>query len=260
MKVVLSKNAESVVHCTHSIEAGLNDGRYHFDHHGQCAGQPAPCEAEIKPAEAGSVIVITHLDADTLVGLAKLLGRPFEDDKLDFGLMARIDEEGSFGYPIGTTREFMVGVGVRARQLEFPRCSATPVEVTGVVEQLLATSVDEFISLGKKAIAETKAAVRDFLVEDNLDGKVGLWNIPSGCSMDPSAPYESGFEVVVMYRDDYKNISIYARPNTPWTFAGKMFDGILFAGHPKACGSPRGEEFGLADAIGVMRDIRLEED
>ncbi len=122
MKVVLAKNTEITVGCTHSIEAGVSDGQYHFDHHGQHAGQPAPCEAEISPASAGSLCVITHVDADTLVGLSKLLGRPFKDDRLDFGLMARIDEEGSFGYPIGTTREFMVGVGVRARQLEFPRC------------------------------------------------------------------------------------------------------------------------------------------
>ena len=51
---------------------------------------------------------------------------------------------------------------------------------------------------------------------------------------------------------DWKTISIYADPKSSYNFAGKTFAGILFQGHPKACGSPRGKIMSQEDGKKVF--------
>lgn len=40
-------------------------------------------------------------------------------------------------------------------------------------------------------------------------------------------------------------------PDSDYSFAGQTIAGIEFNGHAKACGSPRGQEMTLEDAIEV---------
>ena len=97
MKIVMGKDRyQLVAEVTASIEAGRHDGRSHFDHHGVFEGETCPCEnTDIVPVDAGTVVGITHLDADTLVGLIRMI-RPALKTRLlgvgvDFALMAKYD-------------------------------------------------------------------------------------------------------------------------------------------------------------------------
>jgi len=59
----------------------------------------------------------------------------------------------------------------------------------------------------------------------------------------------------VVYRDHFKSISIYCAPESPYEFGNREVGGIKFAGHAKACGSPRGENFTRDDAKKVFEAV-----
>jgi hypothetical protein len=147
----------------------------------------------------------------------------------------------------------MVGVGVLARKLQFPRMVEEPQDVTIIVRNMLFTSVDRFIEYGKEAIEKSEA---DYInCKSAQDGVKGMWVVGSTDDFNPSRPYEDGIKVVVVYRSHYKTVSIYCDPDSSYEFAGQTISGIEFNGHPKACGSPRGMEVGVEHAIEVFNSI-----
>lgn len=238
-----------------SLEAGLADGRNHFDHHGKWAGEPAPCSDERIPVISDDDCVeITHIDADTFVGLLRMAGR--ELPKVDFALMEQVDLNGSSicADKFNPTLLYMVGIGQVAREIRFPRPSADgPVDVSNVVEAMMAKTTDEIIEIGRTATEKSEAAYRDCCVA--CESKVGYWVVGPGDPFDPSRPYEDGIQIVVVHRTHYKSLSIYCDPKSEYEFGGQMVAGILFAGHPKAAGSPRGVEFGAENGKDVYNEI-----
>jgi len=107
-------------------------------------------------------------------------------------------------------------------------------------------TVTATIEAGEKAYVDCK---------HDLDRKVGLWSIGPNDAFDPSRPYKDGVDVVVVYRQHYASVSIYANPKSEYEFANTVIAETLFAGHPKACGSPRGREFSEAQAIEIFKEV-----
>lgn len=255
MKVqIVAKKASGI---GFSVEAGMADGVKHFDHHGAHSANPAPCRDErITKVDEEAVVEVTHLDADTFVGLLRMAGQ--ELPKVNFDLMEKIDLNGSSVCPdkFETTLLYMVGIGQIARELKFPRPDAAgPVDVTGLIEALFAKTDSDYIEAGRLATAASEASYRNCRKTISADGKIGLWVVGANDPLDPSRPYEDGVETVIVFRTHYASISIYCSPSSPTAFGGKTVAGIQFAGHPKAAGSPRGEAMASSIAQKVFEEI-----
>jgi hypothetical protein len=238
----------------YSVEAGLSDGENHFDHHGPHKENPCPAnDARITEIPNGSTIGITHLDADTYIGLLRMLGKPLPD--IDLEMVEKIDLNGSsiIKDMFDPTLVYMVGVGTVARQLHFPRVSENQIDVTEIINKMTSYPQRIFMDAGKMAQKAVEQAYELCLV-DSKD-IVGLWSVGSYDSFDPSRPYRDGIDIVVVFRSHYKSISIYCSPDSLYRFVERTIAGIEFAGHPKACGSPRGTEYTLEDAKRVFKAI-----
>jgi len=239
-----------------SIEAGIADGDRHFDHHREHSTQPAPCRDERIPVIGDECVEITHIDADTYVGLLRMAGRSLPE--VDLLLMERIDLNGSSvcSNRFDPTLLYMVGVGEVARGLKFPRPSTEgPIDVSGLVEAMMVKTDQEIIELGRDATERSEAAYADCRKAISTSGRVGFWAIGPTDPLDPSRPYQDGVEAVIVYRRHYESISIYCSPTSPLQFGGETVAGILFAGHPKAAGSPRGQAMTEEDARRVFEAI-----
>ena len=238
MKISLLAKASGL---NYSLESGLSDGQKNFDHHGQFAGQSAPCaDNRIPILSANDVVEISHIDADSFVGLLRMAGR--ELPQVDFDLMEKIDLSGTSVCPdkFDSTVLYMVGVNQLARDLKFPRVMETSTDVSSVVEAMMAKTAEEIIAIGREATVTSETAYVN--CRKAVDGKVGYWRVGATDAFDPSRPYEDGVEVVVVQRVHYATISIYCSPKSVHAFGGQEIAGIPFAGHPKAAGSPRGAE------------------
>lgn len=242
----------------YSVEAGLADGQFHFDHHRNHADQPAPCvDRRIPILGIDDVVEITHIDADTLCGLLRMAGRALPE--VDLFLMERIDLNGSSIVEdrFDPTLLYMVGVGEVVRGMKFPRVSAeNPViDVTELIFDMFERIDFDIIEIGREATKRSEAANIDCRKAISESGRVGLWVIGATDALDPSRPYADRVEVVVVFRRHYESISIYCPPLSSFGFEGKTVAGIEFAGHPKACGSPRGVAMTEEDAVRVFEEI-----
>jgi hypothetical protein len=255
LKVALVAKATGLCY---SLEAGLCDGEKNFDHHGKFAGQPAPCSDNRldEPIFGDFVVEISHIDADTFIGLLRMAGQKLP--RVDFALMEQIDLNGSSVVrdKFDPTLLYMVGIGELARQLRFPRPDANgPTDVSALVEAMMTKMEEEIIEIGRDATKRSEAAYRNCVKSLRGDGKVGMWSVGANDPLDPSRPYEDGTEVVVVFRSHYQSISVYCSPKSSFGFGGQTVAGITFAGHPKAAGSPRGVPFTETDARRVFNEL-----
>ena len=244
-----------------SVEAGVVDSK-NFDHHGQVGeGQPSPCNNPSIPTVEGKEISITHLDADTLLGLARLEGLDlFSLSSDELSEMEAIDNGGSSAaIEDSNVLAFMVGIDELRNEVKFPFCprDGSELEVTDLIEQLLDKSADQYVKAGEKAMALVEQSYTDCLTKkaSGLITSVGLWSVGADDKFDPSRPYKDGVDIVVVYREHYKSLSIYCNGESAFGFGGKTVAGISFAGHEKACGSPRDEEMTTEDALRVFEEI-----
>ena len=235
----------------YSIEAGVHDGIRNFDHHPGIAGaegQPCPARNASIPkiiGVANHIVEISHIDADTLLGIWRMAG--FNDPTsdwlgwLDLKMLEQIDLNGTSGVPPCDTLFFVIGVSEIAKSLGFPRVADEPQDVTPIVREMIGRkSFADFVAAGQTAHARSEAAYRTCRQGISPNGKVGFWAIGKDDPLDPSRPYQDGVGVVVVYRSHYQSVSIYCDPTSQYAFGGKEVGGIMFAGHPKACGSPPG--------------------
>jgi len=245
----------------YSIECGTPDNHKHFNHHG--TDDPSPCNnRDIIPINDIAMIQISHLDADTLIGLMRLMGETLPTG-LDYALMERIDTNGSTGIPVCDTLAFMVAVGDWGFKHRFPRCPSADVgfiDVTGYINELIHdcspehTNDQAFLAEGYASIAKSEANYK--AAEVAVTGNVGLYHVKEGMKFNPSRPYEDGIDIVVVYREQYESISIYCSPTNDFAFGGTTVADIEFVGHAKACGSPRGVSFTLEDANNVAMSCK----
>ena len=173
MKVLLGKNAAvlQAAGCTASIEAGRDDRQRHFDHHGQFEKNTCPCNDETIPWIRGmdtpeEVVGTTHLDADTFVGVTRLLHyawiRLAHEAGLNFMEMALHDVKSS-ERPRGLTptKCFMLGLS----SLERTNCPAEGVvDVTAFYERVWCMSVQTLIEAGRKVNEQAEAVVMERLL------------------------------------------------------------------------------------------------
>ena len=251
MKIILTNKPEFK---GYSIEGGFHDGIRHFDHHGEYAQNPSPCNnGEIMKAEEDNIIEITHMDADTLCGIKRLLG--MELPKVNLKLMEQIDNNGSSvcSDKFDSTLLYMLGVGQISRKLKLPRTSEERQDVTEIVSEMLHISDEEFIRVGKTTQEKAEQSYKDCLVKK--ESNKAFFVVDAKDALDPSRAYEDNIDIVVVYRQHYKSISIYCNPKSQYAFGGKEIDGIKFGGHPQACGSPRGVEMTEAQALEVWEEI-----
>ncbi len=252
-----------------SIEAGLADGEDHFDHHFPCPS----VDARIKPKPDQGETEVTHYDADTHVGVLRMMGRPLPGLSVDLNRLAVIDTQGSKGIPpLDPTLLYMTGVEYMAFTVGIPRATpGTEVDVTDKVMQIVEKTEDELIAIGRGQYERQEAAYRDKRVATSRNGKVGFWSI-TDIEMNPSRPYDDGFAVVVVFRAGYASASLYFNPahalnvlNLPGAVETegdlppnyrKTVGGIRFCGHITACGSPRGQTLTEAEAFVVYDAAR----
>jgi hypothetical protein len=231
-----------------SLEAGLSDGEKHFDHHRVHSNNPCPANDPRIPVVPSGSIKVTHIDADTFVGLLRMLGKNLPI--LSYDLLEKIDLNGSsvvgeFTYT--QTLTYMVGISELSREVGVPRVTENPQDITNLIEKMIETPQEKIEYLGVMAIKEGEAAYQDCKVDSLRE--CGFWVIGPDDKFDPSRPYQDGYNAVVVYRKHYESISIYAAPQCDWEFAGKRYGGIEFQGHPKACGShPRSKKCTEEDA------------
>jgi hypothetical protein len=199
------------------------------------------------------VVEITHIDADTLLGLFRMAGAPMP--KLDYDLIEQVDLNGGSVVKDKSNPSylFMLGVHLLARGLGFPRAEKKPQDVTQKVYEMIRTPIEKYIELGRESQEASEKAFKERLVEKK--GRVGLWVVDENDAFNPSRPYDDGFDCVVVYRKHFKSISIYCAPDNDFGFGNREVGGIKFAGHAKACGSPRGENFTLDDAKRVFEAV-----
>lgn len=239
----------------YSVEAGIADNIKHFDHHGKFKNFPSPCNNEkIPKIPNNSKVYITHLDADTFIGLLRLYGKKLPP--LDFKLMERIDNNGSSFLKDFSNKTFLYMEGIHevSNILKFPKTSQNELDVTDIIETIIFTNYTEIIELGKYAVEKSEKSYKDNLYFESTN--IGLWVVKNEDSFNPSRPYRDGFDIVIIYNKDYKTISIFCNPKSHYEFGNKIINNILFMGHAKACGSPRGKEYSLDDVKLVYKAIR----
>ena len=259
-KILLGRT-EQVIEENYSIEAGRNDDVRHFDHHGEFAGCPAPCNNPkiCAVGEEYPTVHVTHMDADTFIGVCKLIGKGIPA-LLDYSLMEQIDLNGSSVCQnrYNPTLLWMVGLGEMARRFDVPYCPKEGVIDITEKFMLLYNNMDEFEVIGKEATDKCFETIDKCLACKTLN--VGMWFIDKNDSFDPSLPYKLyNHDVVIVYRRHHKAISVYVNPKSTCGLKvdGNTFGGVLFTGREKAGGSPRGVEMSIHDAHRVWADVNL---
>ena len=249
IRIVLTKDATEKGG-SYSIEAGVADGVRGFDHHGSAAGNPAPCaDDRIQPIPDGFVIYVTHLDADTFVGVLRMLDLLWiiNQKLVDFILMGKIDEGGSVILPDHgrdiPTRQYMMGISKLKREFRFPRWNSEDIDVTDIFEKIISYPTEEINRLGREKIVQGEKAYQECKNESVFTrGRVILLCLKTAGPFDLNIPYEDGYEVVVAYNEG-GHISLRVHPDVDLQVNDRMFAGVPFAGHPRAAGSLRGEKF-----------------
>jgi hypothetical protein len=250
-QVFLTKNPEKY---NYSIESGVADNVCHFDHHKpEHRGFPCPGNNPAIPSVSGGAIAISHLDCDTFLGLLRFEGIPIPEN-LNLDIIEHVDLNGSLGIDrADPSYLYLVGISALARKVSFPRLNGDlDIDVTEYVDKMISFSPEEIIQLG----AEDEALVEEGFVKAfrNKEKGIGLFLVERGISFDPSLSYEKGLQVVVVYRPHYQTISLYSHPTEGPVVLGTWAE-ISFGGHPRACGSPRGEIFQFEDAHRVWAEL-----
>lgn len=210
MKIILTSKPEFQ---GYSIEAGKGDNVKHFDHHGQFEHYPSPCNNnQIPVAEENSTIEITHMDADTYVGILRLLGKDLPN--IDLEMLEQIDNNGSSicRDKYNKALLYQLGIGRLQRDLKIPRVSEERVDVTNIIEEILKYSTEKIIKIGEKVQESSEKAYID-CVRSKKENKI-LFSINAQNNLNPSRAYEDNYDIVVVYRQHYKTMTIYANPRS----------------------------------------------
>lgn len=261
--IILTSNKELMDHSKDfSVEFGFHDGLKHFDHHGEFSAQKAPCaNVDIPVVTDGCNIFINHVDADCYLGVARMLGAGLPP--VDFSQMERVDLNGSHVLSeeerFNQTAQFYVGVGQMVREFNIPRADNTPQNISRQIYTMIGIPFKEVCRYGEEAICKMYSDFEDCIEEmpGGINaGKHGVFLVAKpDKALNPSVAYDVGYQWAVVYRPQFETVSCYAHPESDLTFSGKTISGIEFAGHPKACGSPRGLKFSLDQAHEVYRAL-----
>lgn len=214
---------------------------------------PAPCNTPDVPVLADdSTIVISHLDLDTLGGIAALIGRKKEDH--EFWRAAEfIDLNGPHNL-------FQVGEETRKKYIAYKAYQANHrnprfTEITDVTDIVLEhlEIIDRVIDGDKTLIQEgikwdeeTKKKIEECLVFEN--DNVRVFNSPDGVFCSASYYSEKQRKVIpstVTRNGKFKSVTVAMADGGKKVSAKELVQelwGNEAGGHPGIAGSPRGQE------------------
>lgn len=223
----------------YSIESGVADNKKHFDHHGKWSRYASPCnnEAIQEIKEENASIRITHIDADTFIGLKRLLGQRLPDVNMEE--VEYIDNHGTKGIRANNrARVYMAGLEVVVNKIGFPRVSESVQDVTEYIYEISKYSDSEILRYGKEAISKEAEAERK-CIKKRKKG-IAYYRVKEEYqdAFNASTGYKNGIKVVLVYYEKYKTLSLYGDPvECGYQLGNRKWGAIEFAGHKLACGS-----------------------
>lgn len=219
---------------------------------------PAPCNTtNVSVLEDGSTIVVSHLDLDTIGGIAALMGRKKENPSF-WRAAEFIDLNGPhnlFQVEEGT-REKYVAYQAYQTNHRTPRFTE-PTDVTDIVLEHLDV-IDKIIDGDKDLIQngikwdeETKKKIEDCLIFEN--DNVRVFDSPEGVFCSAAYYSEKQGKVIpstVARNGKYQSVTVAMADGGKMLSAKNIVQelwGPEAGGHPGIAGSPRGKEMTKKD-------------
>jgi len=221
-------------------------------HHGPRAGNPAPCVAAVSPLPAGSIVGISHVDLDTIGGIAALMGRKPEAPGfwdlaafVDVRGPHRLSESGASDEDIARLHAFWAW---SENHRVFPERNGSARDVTrevceaiDVLERILQDdpallAAGEAFRLAGEAL--NAASFRSFeggvIVRESDSFVNHLYSTPDGEAAEAIVALNTKFSSVTLsFADAPQGVSACTIVQGLW--------GELAGGHVGIAGSPRGE-------------------
>ena len=214
---------------------------------------PAPCNTPNIPILADdSTIVISHLDLDTLGGIAALMGR--KKDEPEFWKAAEfIDLNGPhnlFQLDEETRKKYIAYQAYQAnhrtpRFTEITDVTDVVLDYLGIIDKVI-DGDKSLIEEGMKWDKQTKGAIEECLVSEN--DNVRVFNSPNGVFCSASYYSEELGKVIpctVTFNGKFKSITVAMADGGKQISAKELVQelwGNEAGGHSGIAGSPRGKE------------------
>ena len=240
-------------------------------HCGPYADQPAPCcREDVERAPAGSTILVSHIDLDTIGGCLALMGLKKELCNKEFW-------DGA-GYidTSGPHRLSELDTLVR-RQLQ--ACYAweadnsvivSPIKVTDVTEHVIkyGKAIEaignrdvHLLSRGDARVAAEQRALEKRLIEECP--KVRVYASTASDGFTPAGYYSPKYERIipatVTFNTETKGITVAYEDGGKHASARDLVTNLWgpdAGGHPGIAGSPRGQEMTLTDLVRAVNAVR----
>lgn len=214
---------------------------------------PAPCNTPDVPILADdSTIVVSHLDLDTLGGIAALMGRKKEDAKF-WKTAEFIDLNGPhnlFQVEEETRKKYIAYQAYQAnhrnpRFTEITDVTDIVLEHLGIIDRVI-DGDKTLIQEGMEWDEETKKKIEECLVFEN--DNVRVFNSPEGVFCSAAYYSEKQGKVIpstVTRNGKFKSVTVAMADGGKKVSAKKLVQelwGDEAGGHPGIAGSPRGQE------------------
>lgn len=258
MKILLKKNLDGVNKAdVYSIECGEYDGKRHFNHHEKSEEYSSPCNTNIDKANQDDTCYISHIDADTFVGLIRLFGdiNVFSKSDVNLELMEQLDIHGNsiLDSLKNTTYLYMTGIDLIANNIKFPIATDEAIDVTSYIEVLMEYSINDIVKFSEVWVDELDMVYVNSVIK--ISDKLCLIHQKKNDLIDPSRAFKDGYDIVVLFNEYYKAIHLYSHPNIKNSFTDLEISGIKFGGHPHALGSQGDNEYDIFHAKSVANTI-----
>lgn len=224
---------------------------------------PAPCNTDVSPLEGEGIILISHIDLDTLGGVAALLGQKPEHpafweaaEFIDLHGPHRIMEVGE------ELRPLFRAYWAFSAQNRLPRFSEVTDVTQIVLDQLLIvrrilSGDEELIAAGEKWAAELEEKQEACLLEEDEHVRVFVTRDVPTAAAYYSPSQEKVIPATVTYNLKFGAITI---ANEGGQFNSRELVQSLWGteagGHAGIAGSPRGRKMTVADLAAAVEAVR----
>lgn len=257
--IVLAPNFElaTTVRATATVEAEyggkvVTGNKVTLAHHsGEYVNNPAPCSVSVPTLEDGSIILVSHIDADTIGGCLELMGLKPESQEF-WDAVAFVDVNGPHNaYKLSDNQRDMLNA-LWAWNNTLPRTRYT--EVTDVTEvildnvdimQRIINGDEELIEAGKKWAEETTEAVEKCLLKETEKVRVFKTNGVFCAASYYSPKFEKVIPATVTLNTKFRAITVAFEDGGKNASAVEIVQklwGDKAGGHAGIAGSPRGWE------------------
>ncbi len=279
MKVLLAPTVElaQTINADITIEAEYGDycvegSLYTAAHHGSRSINPAPCIDKNIPVKFDATVLVSHLDLDTLGGIARILGHSTVYYEFFWELAAYVDINGphrimqsKHADPTNVARMYAWWAWSQANRS--PRRDNTKIhnvtgEVMNSLEALLKILAgdDEMLEAGRKFMEAEETLEKDSFITSmrlntrhdiivrNSDAFVNHLYTSSGKTHDLVLAYNSKTKAITLSKENsYMSLNCCEIMQAVF--------GPLAGGHAGIAGSPRGVEFTPSQMNDVLEYI-----